>query len=532
MEGQWLHEPHGINLCFSISSTLPRMNPSIETGTRNVTHVPSKNVSTSSSQARKTTVQKPKRKRHRPKVIKEGKATQAHKSTTSEPPKEKDKPAGKRKYVRRKEQNTTPTEHHPPSKDAVAHTIVVPTLAKRCFNFDGRDHHEENVDLLSQTRVEETPTCYGDAQLLTSAVEGSNIQLVQPWCGIGSPIFASVDPMANMRQIWAESSRANRVTFDLNNSAVNHIPRRFSNPTNSYGQNFQFGSREQINQYQHFYDDDIPDEIPENLVVPTWHTERTWMVGNFNHEASTRVVNPMPKGYRVPQSPSEPPTCSERNTTNINLSEFPAKNDQSKFATNPNDQIGASFGLCDSHFSDVHAIGKKRGYDTITDHQVSFDAYLEQSNSRRQFYSDPLSTSSETYLLTETCKRMRSENHSSWLDGFIGNVSSTSANLSGNWNTNNVLAINHGVCTTLADVQRSMALEESRSSQQYTDPTLPCTSNTHFIGSCAQHTNLPDSAMNSLGENIGHRNGDHQLESLEIRPTQHYTSECLGLPNE
>uniref|UniRef100_A0A0D3F5C9 Uncharacterized protein n=1 Tax=Oryza barthii TaxID=65489 RepID=A0A0D3F5C9_9ORYZ len=208
MEGQWLHEPHGINLCFSTSSTLPRMNPSIETGTRNVTHVPSKN-----------------RKSNRPKVIKEGKATQAHKSTTSEPPKEKDKPTGKRKYVRRKEQNTTPTEHHPPSKDAVAHTIVVPTLAKRCFNFDGRDHHKENVDLLSQTRVEETPTCYGDAQLLTSAVEGSNIQLVQPWCGIGSPIFASVDPMANMRQIWAESSRANRVTFDLNNSAVNHIPR-------------------------------------------------------------------------------------------------------------------------------------------------------------------------------------------------------------------------------------------------------------------------------------------------------------------
>uniref|UniRef100_A0A0E0C1Q4 Permuted single zf-CXXC unit domain-containing protein n=1 Tax=Oryza meridionalis TaxID=40149 RepID=A0A0E0C1Q4_9ORYZ len=379
MEGQWLHEPHGINLCFSISSMQPRMNPSIETGTRNVTHLPFDNVSTSSSQARKTIVQKHKRKTHRPKVIKEGKVA-AHKSTTSEPPKEKGKPASKRKYVRRKEQNTTPTEHHPPSKDAVAHTIVVPTLAKRCFNFDGRDHHEENVDLLSQTRVEETPTCYGDAQLLTSAIEGSNIQLVQPWCGIDNPISASVDPMANMRQIWAESSRENR--FQKIQPCLLGIPEE-----------------------------------------PGWQEI-------FNHEASTRVVNPMPQGYRVPQSPSVPPTCSERNTMNINLSEFPAKNDQSKFATNPNDQIGASFGLCDSHFSDVHAIGKKRGYDAITNHQISFDAYLEQSNSGRQFYSDPLSTSSETYLLTKTCKRMRSENHSNWLDGFMGNVSSISANMS------------------------------------------------------------------------------------------------------
>uniref|UniRef100_A0A0E0K005 Uncharacterized protein n=1 Tax=Oryza punctata TaxID=4537 RepID=A0A0E0K005_ORYPU len=550
MEGQWLHERHGINLCFSTSSTPPQMNSSIETGTRNITSVPSENVSASSSQARKTIVQKPRRKKLRPKVIKEGKAAKAHKSTTSKPPKEKNKPDGKRKYVRRKEQNTTPTEHHTPSEDVVAHTIVVPTPASRCFNFDGRDQHEKNVDL-----VKETPTCNGDAQPLTSAVEGSNIQLVQPWCGIGNPISTSVDPMANM------------VTFVLNNSAVNHIPRRFSNPTNSSGQNFQFGSREQINQYQHFYDGGIPDQsvshlnsssrqmqnssidldyylcvpqsstqqsrrpdqmlcgyrVPENPAVPAWHTRRTWMVGNFNYEASTRVVNPIPQGYRVPQSPSVPSTCSERNTMNINLIEF---------ATNPNDQIGASFGLRGSRFSDVHAIGKKRGYDTITGHQVSFDEYLEQSNSGRQFYSDPLSTSSEMYPLTETFKRMRSENHSNWLDGFMGNVSSTSANLSGNWNTNNVLAINHGVRTTLGDVQRFMALEKSRSSQQHTDPTLPSTSNTHFIGSCAQHTNLPDSDKNSLGENIVHRNGDHQLESLEIRPTQHYTSECLGLPNK
>ncbi|XP_015689241.1 protein ROS1A-like isoform X2 [Oryza brachyantha] len=577
------------------------VNPSIETGIRNVTPVPSEKVSTNLQAVRsdgglaegtdrtRKTVQKPKRKKHRPKVIKEGKAAKAQKSTTGEPSTEKgNKPAGKRKYVRRKGLNT-PTEQLP-SEFADAHTIDVPSPARRCLNFD-REDQDENVDLVSQTQVKEIPTCHGGAQSLTSAVERSHIQVVQPWSGISSSISASVDPMANMQQLWADS-RPNRATFDLNNSVANHIPSKFPNHTDSSGQNFQFGSREQLNQFQDFYNS-IPDrsvylkssakqmqscsidydlylfvpqssteelsrpdqmfcgyKILENPAVPARHTERVWKAGNFNHEVSM-TVNPMPQGYKIPQSPIIPSTCSERNTMSRNLSKFPVKNDYLRFATNPNDQ-GAAFDLHNSRFSDVHAIGKKREFNAINGHQVSFGVNLEQSNSERQFYNDPLPTSSQTYL-PETCKRMRSENHSNWLNGLAGKFSSSSAYLSGNWNINNVSAVNPGVCT-LADVQRLMSHEKSKSSQQMigsrtvvnnmvqqqADPTLQNTSNKYFIASSdkhfkdftAQETELPDSAMNSRGENIVRTNGDHQLESLEIRPPRHYTSECFALPNE
>uniref|UniRef100_A0A0E0L0J9 HhH-GPD domain-containing protein n=1 Tax=Oryza punctata TaxID=4537 RepID=A0A0E0L0J9_ORYPU len=585
--GQWLHEPHGINLCFSTSSMPPQMNPSIESGIRNVTPAPSEKVSANSQAVRsdgglaegteytRKTVQKPKKKKHRPKVMKEGKATKAQKSTTREPPKENgNKPAGKRKYVRRKGLNT-PTEHLP-SEDVDAHTIAVPSPARRCLNFDGKVQHE-NVDLVSQTQVREIPTCHGDPQSLTSAVERSHIQVALPWSGINSPISASVDPVANMQQLW-EDSRPNSVNFDLNNSIANNIPSKFSNLTDSSGQNFQFGSRGQINQLQDFYDG-IPDRsvshlnssskqmpncstdfghylcapqsstehsprpdqmlhgyMTENPAVPARHIKRVWTAGNFNHEVSTRV-NPLPQGHRIPQSTFIPPTCSERNTMNRNSSEFPVKNDYLKFITNPNDQFGAAFGLHVYRFSDVHAIGKKREYNAINGHQVSFGVNVEQSTSGRQFCNDPLSTSSQTYLLPETCKRMRSENHSNWLNGLAGKFSSSSSYLSGNWNINNVSAINRGVCT-LADIQRLMSLEKSKSSQQmtglrtaennmvqqHTDPTLHSTSNKYFIAST--------SAMNSLGETIVHRNGDHQLESLDIRPTEHFTSQCFALPNQ
>uniref|UniRef100_A0A0D9VG49 Demeter RRM-fold domain-containing protein n=1 Tax=Leersia perrieri TaxID=77586 RepID=A0A0D9VG49_9ORYZ len=600
--GQWLHEPHGINLCFSTSSITPQVNPSIESGIRNATPVPSVKVSANSQAVRsdgglaegieytRKTAQKPKRKKHRPKVMKEKKAAKAQKSTTRETPKDKgNKPAGKRKYVRRKGLNT-PTEQLP-SEDAEAHTIAVPSPgpAKRCLNFDGKDQHE-NVDLVSQTQVREVPNCHGDPQLLTSVVERSRIQLAQPWRGTSSPIPASVDPVVNMQHSWA-NSRSNKVTFDLNNSVVNHIPSKFSNLTDSSGQNFQFGSTEQINQLPDFYDG-VADKsvshlnssakemqncstdidhylgapqsfieqspvgqvphgymIPDNPAVPVQHTERVWTAANFNHEVLTRV-DASPQGYRIPQNSYIPPTCSERITMNRNLRELPVENDYLKFGINPDNQIGATFGLNDYRFSDVHAIGKKREYNAINGHQVSFGVNFEQPNSDKQFYNDPLSTSSQTFLLPETYKRMRSENYSNRLNGLVGKFSSSSAYPSGNWNINNVPAINRGV-RTLADVQRVMALEKSKSSQemigmrtaennivqQHTGSTVHNTSNKYFVTSSdnqfkdftAQH---PGIAMNSLGENIFHRNGYHQLESLEIRPTEHYSSECFALPNE
>ncbi|KAL5213308.1 hypothetical protein ABZP36_024155 [Zizania latifolia] len=603
--GQWPHEPHGINLCFSTLSMPPQMNPSNEPEIRNITPLSSEKVFANSQAVRddaglaegidsnRKSVQKPKRKKHRPKVIKEGKAAKTQKSTTTDPSMAKgNQTSGKRKYVRRKGLNT-PMEQLP-SKDSDAQNIAKPSQARRCLNFDGKDQLE-NVDPASQTEVTKIPTCHGDPQSLASPVEGSHIQVAQHWSSISSSVSASVDPMPNVQELWADSRR-NRVTFDLNNSVMNHIPSKFSSLTDNSGQNDQFGSREQINQSLDFYDDTpdksvshlnssvkqmqnysnnfdhylcasqssteqsvIPEQmlhgymIPENPAVPAWHTERVWTTGNFNHEACTRV-NPMPQGYKIPESPIIPPTCNERDAMNGNLKFATSPNDYLKFATNPNDQIGAAFGLHDSHvFLDVHAIGKKREHHAINGHQIPFGMNFEQSNSERQFYNDCLSTSSQSYLFPETCKRMRSENYSNLLNGIAGNFSSSSAYLSDNWDINQVPAINHGVCT-LADVQRLLTLEKSKAFQQIigfttaennkvqqqNKPSLHNTSDNYFIASSdrrftdftTQHTALPDSSMNSLGEKIGHRNGDHQVESLEIRPTEHYTSDCFSLPNE
>ncbi|KAG8070719.1 hypothetical protein GUJ93_ZPchr0006g44608 [Zizania palustris] len=530
------------------------MNPSNKPEIRNLTPVSSGKVSANSQAVRddaglaegidsnRKSVQKPKRKKHRPKVIKEGKVAKTQKSTTTDP-----------------------------------------SMAKG------------NQTPVSQTEVTKIPTCHGDPQSLASPVEGSHIQVAQHWSSISSSISASVDPMPNVQDLWADSRRS-RVTFDLNYSVMNHSPSKFSSLTDSSGQNVQFGSREQINQSLDFYDDTpdksvshlnssvkqmqnysnnfdhylcasqssteqtfIPEQmlhgyrIPENAAVPAWHTERGWTTGNFNHEACTRV-NPIPQGYRIPESPIIPPTCNERDAMNGNLKFATSPNDYLKFATNPNDQIEAAFGLHDSHvFLDVHAVGKKREHNVINGHQIPFDMNFEQSNSERQFYNDCLSTSSQSYLFPETCKRMRSENYSNLLNGIAGNFSSSSAYFSDNWDINQVPAIKPGGCT-LADVQRLLTLEKSKpfqqiigfttaennKVQQQNKPSLHNTSGNYFIASSdrqftdftTQHTALPDSSMNSLGEKFVHRNGDHQVESLEIRPTEHYTSDCFSLPNE
>ena len=112
--GQRMHVPHGINLCFATSSVPFQVESSIELGTGELNPPVTSEKLSANSQAvndagalegtdmNGKSVQKPKRKKHRPKAIKEGQSAKLQKPKTPKPPKENgNQPTGKRNYVRR-----------------------------------------------------------------------------------------------------------------------------------------------------------------------------------------------------------------------------------------------------------------------------------------------------------------------------------------------------------------------------------------------------------------------------------------------
>uniref|UniRef100_A0A0A9F3N9 Protein ROS1 n=1 Tax=Arundo donax TaxID=35708 RepID=A0A0A9F3N9_ARUDO len=602
--GQRTSEFHAINLCFSTSSMPSQMDSSIELRTGDVTPpVPSEKLCANLQTIRDDagvaegveingkSVQKPKRKKHRPKVIKEGQSARSQKAKTPNPPKEKgNQPTGKRKYVQRKGLNA-PTKQ-PPSGGTDTQIIAEPGAAQRCLNFDGQDQHG-NVDLASQTQLTEVPTGPGDTQSSISGVERSNVQVSCHWGGTSCSI--SSFPMVDLQELRVDSM-PKRVTFDLNSSIVNQMPSNCSNLMDNSGQFFQFGSRENVQtnqlldflagmpvrsvshlnssvnhmQHQANFDQYIHTSqpctekpprhgqmlhgyrMPENLTAPAQHTERVSMGGNFNPEACIgegEIINQMAQCYRLPENPPVPPKYSERNAMSGDLSEFSLKNDYLKFATNDNHHTGGAFCFHGSpDFSDVLAMCKKREHNAVSGHHISFS--IDNSNRASQSCSDnPLFTGSQTSYFPETCKRMRSENHSTRLNGATGKFSSSST-FSESWNTNKVSAINPGICT-LADVQRLMALEKSRNSQQMIDfGTAENVAQEHvksalqniidkdfialpdkqFSSFTAQNMQLPGSIVNPLGESNIPRNGIHQIQSWEIRSSQH--SDNFALPDK
>ncbi|KAJ1263278.1 hypothetical protein BS78_09G171100 [Paspalum vaginatum] len=598
------------------------MESSIEMGTREVTPpVTSKKLSANSQAARDDagvaesidmngkSVQKPKRKKHRPKVIKEGQSAKLQKPKTPKPPKEKgNKPAGKRKYVRRKGLSA-PTEQ-PPSGGEVACTRAEPGAAQRCLNFDVDDQHG-HLDLALQTQATEIHTGTGDAQLSISGVERSNAQVPCHWRGTSSS-DCSVDPMVNVGELQLECM-PKRVNFDAS----------YSNLTDNSRQSFQFDLRENVQPNQlldshsslpvrcvshltslvdhmdpsanfegnictsqactekspRYYHMLHGYRIPENTTAASQHTERETMGGNFNPQACTQegtIIKQMAQIHRLPESPLVPPKHGERDAVNGGPNAFPVKNDYMKFAISDNYQTGAAFGSHDSpEYSDVLTMGKKREHNAISGHQVSFSIDFNNSNRARQFcFDDPLSTSSQTSYYPETCKRMRPENHSNQLYEAPGKLSSPST-FSDNWNANKISAINPGICT-LADIQRLMAIEKSRASQQIIDfgmlgnnmvqqhiePPLQNVVDNEFIaladkqfrglsplqnvvdkefitltdkkfrGFTTQHIPLPGGTVNPFGGSKIPMNGIHQIQSWEITSRQCHNSDNFALPEK
>lgn len=559
---QWFHESREINLCFSTSSMPPQMNPSIEVGTRNVRPVPFEMVSGNSQTVRHDAgpaegidftakpVQKPKKKKHRPKVIKEKKSAKPQKSIIPKAPKDKENPStGKRKYVRKKVLNTPANQ--PPSENADVQNKAEPIPARRSLNF-GEEDRQGNVNLVSQAPVTQIPTTSEDPQSSIYAVETNPVQVECHWGGTSSSISASVNPVANLRELQANNV-SNKVSFDLNHS-INQIPSKCNNLMDSSGQFYQSENAPRSDQMVRGY------MMPESQVPHPQHTERVSTMQSSNPEREAAIINQMLHGYRVPENSVTPSMHSERNAMNDNLNGYSMKSEYFRFATNQNHDE-ASFSLpssCD--FPNVLTIGKKREHSAINGPMVSVDMNFEHSNSSRPIYN-PHCPSSRTSHFTETCKKMRSDSYRNWLNGDDNKVSYPSAYLPSNWNTNEISQRNSGVCT-LADVQRSMALEKSRSYQrtigfgmpdndrvarpnmvqQHNKPTLCDTSNTDLFAShdrqlryfTSQQTQRPENMMNLPGENNIQRIGSYQLQSLGVRPALHYSTErdCIALPDK
>ncbi|OQU78992.1 protein ROS1 isoform X1 [Sorghum bicolor] len=602
-----MHVPHGINLCFATSSVPFQVESSIELGTREVNPPVTSEKLSANSQAVNNAgavegtdtngklVQKPKRKKHRPKVIKEGQSAKLQKPKTPKPPKENgNQPSGKRNYVRRKGLST-PAEQIP-SGGADTHTRAKPGVAQRCLDFDVKDQHG-HLDLVLQTQETEIHTCPGDTQPSLSGVERSNVNVSCQWGGTRSSI-SSVDPIVDIQELQAECI-PKIVNFDLNNSIASQMPTNYSSLMDSSG---QFGLREKIqtnelldsnsslpvrcvshltssvdhmrhpsansDQYISTSQDCTEKSpkhyqmlnsyrIPENMTAASQYTERVSVGGNFNPEACIAegaIIKQMAQCYRLPEIPFVPPKNNERDMMNGNLNEFSVENDYLKFSTNSNYQTGADFCFHDfPGYSDVHAMGKKREHNAISGHQISFGVDFINSNRTRKFYSDdPLSTSSQTSYYPEACKRMRPEDHTNNLSRTTGMLSSSSAFSDGSI-TKKVSAMNPGI-GTLADIQRLMALEKSQASQQMinfvtsqnnmihertglalqniADEGLIALPNKQFRSFTAQNVPLPGSTVNQLGESNILRNGVHQIQPWEITSRPHHSSDNFALPNK
>ncbi|KAK9290642.1 hypothetical protein L1049_008815 [Liquidambar formosana] len=112
----------------------------------------------------KTPQQKPRRKKHRPKVITEGKPKRTRKPATPKPAGSKENPTGKRKYVRKKGLNKPPTTPPPEVAGGTTDPKTLEPTTKSC-------RRALNFDLDDQARVESS-TCRSAFNLNGESREG------------------------------------------------------------------------------------------------------------------------------------------------------------------------------------------------------------------------------------------------------------------------------------------------------------------------------------------------------------------------
>ncbi|CAN6210248.1 unnamed protein product [Urochloa humidicola] len=414
----------------------------------------------------KTPAQKSKRKKHRPKVLKEEKPPKTPKPTTPKASKD-EKPSGKRKYVRK-----TPASQPPPEQAAASNCTAELKSVRRYLNFDGQND-QEDAHPGTQTQVRELsvdPKGYHQSV----SINQRNVQS-QSACHAGSTtsfVYTHTNQMANAQLLHAHNTQKG-VLIDLNSSSLNQIPNEHTNFVDSPTHFFQYRVREtaEANPLLELHDgiphktiSDINSSISPLQSIPTNFTEHF-----LSPQASLRqmqMANQMLNCYGTPEYPMTQTQGFEGSYTRgviadqmlssyiLASNHSPLANTEQNSAVENSNQLVAS-----DDYLRITGPYKYTGA-APRSHASQDSSHIHDMDSRRE---QTASNGAQTML--EIYKRMRLNNQDYRLKGAVDNCSTSSPYLSNNQNANIVSTLNSNVCT-LADAQRLIAREKSRASQR------------------------------------------------------------------
>ncbi|KAF0911763.1 hypothetical protein E2562_012271 [Oryza meyeriana var. granulata] len=535
--GQWLPQSQiTADLYFSSISMPSQLDTSIETPTRTSAVVSSEKESANSfvthngtglveginNDARLTEVignsagptecidlnkmpaRKPKRKKHRPKVLKDDKPLKTPKSVTPIPSNEKvEKPSGKRKYVRKK----TSAGQLPPEQVASSHCRSELKPVRRSLDF-GAEVLQESAQSGSAAEISTGPK---GQSIPSTSQRDLQSQLACHVVSSTSSIHTSVSQMVNA-QLFPPDNMLNGVLLDLNNS-TSLLESEHAKFVDKPAHLFHSGVRETsgtnplLELCAGISDRNVPDlnssislmqsmstdfaeyllsssqasvretqmanqmlnshRMPENPITPSHCIERTALKGHLNHIPHAKeAVGQMPYGYRLAQNPILPPKHIEGHSVMGNLSELVTTNDYLKLTGRPLSQTGAANGQNNIGVSmHIHALDTRRESNASSGSRISLGVNFNQQNSGWAPVGAADTTSSQERYFSEPHKRMRTDYLNNCLNGVARHFSTSSMNLSNNENANVASAINSNVFT-LADAQRLIAREKSRASQR------------------------------------------------------------------
>uniref|UniRef100_A0A0D3EL44 HhH-GPD domain-containing protein n=1 Tax=Oryza barthii TaxID=65489 RepID=A0A0D3EL44_9ORYZ len=454
----------------------------------------------------KTPARKPKKKKHRPKVLKDDKPSKTPKSATPIPSTEKvEKPSGKRKYVRKK---TSPGQ--PPAEQAASsHCRSELKSVKRSLDFGG-EVLQESTQSGSQVPVAEICTGPKRQSIPSTIQRDSQSQLACHVVSSTSSIHTSASQMVNAH-FFPPDNMPNGVLLDLNNSTSqlqNEHAKFVDSPARLFGSGIRqtSGTNSLLEIYAGMSDRNVPDlnssisqthsmstdfaqyllsssqasvretqmanqmlnghRMPENPITPSHCIERAALKEHLNHvpHANAAVMNgQMPHGYRLAQNPILPPKHIEGYQVMENLSELVTTNDY--LTASPFSQTGAAnrqHNIGDSMH--IHALDPRRESNASSGSWISLGVNFNQQNNGWASAGAADAASSHAPYFSEPHKRMRTAYLNNYPNGVMGHFS-TSTDLSNNENENVASAINSNVFT-LADAQRLIAREKSRASQR------------------------------------------------------------------
>ncbi|XP_008807511.2 protein ROS1A isoform X1 [Phoenix dactylifera] len=363
----------------------------------------------------KTPQQKPKRKKHRPKVIREDKPARTPKPKTPKPvtPKraknKEENPSGKRKYVRKKKVQNSPDNPTDALREIVNPNNASGTKSvRRCLNFDSENLQARNGCLVSAS----TLTCNAESQAQKKCIAGPSTR-----SSTNSTLHHCQGPEVVV------GSSPTVITLDLNNS-MNQMLNEFVN-------------------------------LAENPAPPLQPC-RTEMMG------TSQLLD----GYRrMPENRIISSRPSKRELIRKNLNELAQKNEYLKISANPERSLETGQSRPDLHkISDVMLKSTKRDHKLVDDAHFSASINVTHASNGIDGVSECHNTGSNDPYFSKNCKKRRIENEQNGQNGLTSSAASMTYKPLNNLRTNQVVPNNSEVFT-FADAQRFMVPEKQRPSE-------------------------------------------------------------------